>query len=109
MSTLADAHETWVSGKVVSVRTERGKVTIEHEPIANLEMMAMTMPFTAADPSLLEGLAAGDEIEFVAGMDGDELILVSVPLFIPSSFCRSLHSEEYHSQDTLIIHLPSRF
>ena len=75
---VADAHETWTSGKVVRVSTERGKVTIEHGPIANLDMMAMTMPFNVSDPSLLEGLAAGDEIEFVADMEGGELIMTSV-------------------------------
>ena len=78
LSRLADAHETWTRGKVVRVSTARGKVTIEHGPITNLEMMAMTMPFSVADPSLLEGLAAGDEIEFVADMKGDELILINV-------------------------------
>ena len=57
------------------VSVERGKVTIEHGPIKNLEMMAMTMPFTVADSSLLEGLAAGDKIEFVAGKNGDELVV----------------------------------
>jgi Cu/Ag efflux protein CusF len=71
----ADAHQTWTSGTVVRVSVERGKVTIEHGPIKNLEMMAMTMPFTVADSSLLEGLAAGDKIEFVAGKNGDELVV----------------------------------
>ena len=75
---LADAHESWTRGKVVRVSTTRGKVTIEHGPIVNLEMMAMTMPFSVTDPSMLEGLAAGDEIEFVADMKGNELILINV-------------------------------
>jgi len=75
---MADAHEVWTRGKVVRVSAKRGKVTIDHGPIANLKMMAMTMPFSAADASLLEGLAAGDEIEFVADQNGDELILTNV-------------------------------
>ena len=75
---LADVHETWTSGKVVRVSTARGKVTIEHGPIANLEMMAMTMPFSVSDPSLLEGLEAGDDIEFVADMKDGGLILTNV-------------------------------
>ncbi len=75
---LADAHEMWTRGKVVRVSTARGKVTIEHGPIANLEMMAMTMPFSVSDPSLLEGLEAGDEIEFVADMKDGGLILTNV-------------------------------
>ena len=75
---MADAHEVWTKGKVVRVSAKRGKVTIDHGPISNLKMMAMTMAFSAADPSLLEGLAAGDEIEFVADQKGDELILINV-------------------------------
>ncbi len=74
----ADTQQTWTSGTVVRVSVERGKVTIEHGPIKNLEMMAMTMPFTVADASLLEGLAAGDKIEFVASMNGDELVVVDL-------------------------------
>ena len=72
---IADAHEMWTRGKVVRVSAARGKVTIEHEPIKNLKMMGMTMPFTAEDPTLLDGLEAGDIIEFVAAMNGSELIL----------------------------------
>ncbi len=69
-----DAEHMWTSGTVVRVSVERGKVTIEHGPIMHLEMMAMTMPFTVSDPALLEGLAAGDKIEFIAGKNGDELV-----------------------------------
>jgi len=76
---VADAaHDAWTKGKVVRVSAKRGTVTIDHGPISNLKMMAMTMPFSAADPSLLDGLKKGDEIEFVAEMDGDNLILVKV-------------------------------
>jgi|GEM_PF-1258001 len=71
----ADAHQTWTRGTVVRVSAARGKLTIEHEPIMNLEMMAMTMPFTVSDPAMLEGLTAGDAIEFVAGKNGEELVV----------------------------------
>ena len=75
---VADAHEVWTRGKVVRVSAARGKVTIEHEPIKNLDMMAMTMPFTVEVATLLEGLEVGDIIEFVAAMNGDELVLKSL-------------------------------
>lgn len=75
---MVDAHDVWTQGKVVRVSAERGTITIAHGPIAKLKMMAMTMPFKAADPALLEGLAAGDEIEFVADQDGDQLIMANV-------------------------------
>lgn len=74
----ADTQQTWTSGTVVRVSVERGKLTIEHGPIKNLEMMAMTMPFTVADSSLLEGLVAGDKIEFVADKNGDELVVMEL-------------------------------
>jgi Cu/Ag efflux protein CusF len=72
---VADTHEMWTRGKVVRVSAARGKITIEHEPIKNLDMMGMTMPFTAEDTALLDGLEAGDVIEFVAAMNGSDLIL----------------------------------
>lgn len=72
---VADAHEVWTRGKVVRVSAARGKVTIEHERIKNLDMMGMTMPFTVEVATLLDGLEVGDIIEFVAAMNGDELIL----------------------------------
>lgn len=75
---VADSHETWTAGKVVRVSAARGKVTIAHGPIANLDMMAMTMPFTVADASMLDGLNKGDEIEFVATMEGGELTVVKM-------------------------------
>lgn len=71
----ADAHQTWTRGTVVRVSSARGKLTIEHEPIKHLEMMAMTMPFTVSDPAMLEGLSAGDAIEFVADKNGKELVV----------------------------------
>lgn len=72
---IVQVDESWTSGTVVRVSTQRGKVTIEHGPIENLDMMAMTMPFRVDDTAMLEGLAAGDKIEFVAEMDGKELVL----------------------------------
>jgi len=48
------------------VDLEQGKVTLRHGPLANLEMPAMTMVFTAADRKLLEGLKQGDKVRFTA-------------------------------------------
>ena len=54
------------AGEVRKVDTGTGKVTIQHEPIENLEMPAMTMVFKAGKPELLAGLKAGDKIRFRA-------------------------------------------
>lgn len=53
-------------GEVRKINREAGKVTLRHGPLANLDMPAMTMVFTAADPKLLEGLKEGGKVRFTA-------------------------------------------
>ncbi len=48
-----------VEGTVVRLDGER--VVLDHEEVAGL-MPAMTMPFSVADPSMLEGLRPGDRV-----------------------------------------------
>ena len=55
-----------VSGTVTKVDEPQGKLTINHGPIKNLDMDAMTMVFRAGDPTILKGLKAGDRIKFDA-------------------------------------------
>lgn len=52
------------SGEVVVLQPEYGAVTIRHEAIPEYNMGAMTMEFTTADPSQLNGLKVGDRVEF---------------------------------------------
>lgn len=54
------------AGSVVKVNTEQQKVTVKHEPIANLDMPAMTMVFRVTDPSMLSAVKPGDSIQFHA-------------------------------------------
>jgi Cu(I)/Ag(I) efflux system periplasmic protein CusF len=54
------------SGEVRKIDLAQGKVTLRHGPLANLDMPAMTMVFTATDKKLLEGLKVGDKVRFVA-------------------------------------------
>ena len=51
-------------GVVQSVETANGSLTIAHEPIAALGWPAMTMSFKVDKPALLEGVEAGEHIEF---------------------------------------------
>ena len=53
-------------GEVRKVDKSAGKLTIRHGEIRNLEMPAMTMVFTAKDPTMLDGLKEGDKIKFIA-------------------------------------------
>jgi len=51
-------------GVVQSVDAANGSLTIAHEPIPGLGWPAMTMAFKVARPELLEGVSAGQHIEF---------------------------------------------
>jgi Cu(I)/Ag(I) efflux system periplasmic protein CusF len=62
-------------GEVRKVDLEQSKVTLRHGPLVGLDMPAMTMVFTAADPKLLEGLKQGDKVRFTADkMDGAYIV-----------------------------------
>jgi Cu(I)/Ag(I) efflux system protein CusF len=52
-------------GVVQSVDTANGSLSIAHEPIEALGWPAMTMSFKVDKPALLEGVEAGDRIEFM--------------------------------------------
>lgn len=62
----AAASTAMTAGEVRKVDVAQGKVTIKHDPIANLDMPAMTMVFRVAKPEMLTGLATGDKVQFHA-------------------------------------------
>ena len=67
----ADAATTAVkpalsAGTVKKVDKATGKITISHGPLDNLGMPPMTMVFRAGEPSILDGVEAGDKIRFTA-------------------------------------------
>ncbi len=57
---------TFTKATVKKIDAKAGKVTLIHEELVDLEMPAMTMVFVLADPAMVEQLAVGDEIEFIA-------------------------------------------
>jgi len=67
-----------VSGTVEKVDTAQGKITIDHGPIKNLDMDAMTMVFRAQDPNLLKGLKAGDKVQFTADRVNGQISVTSI-------------------------------
>ncbi|QFU16553.1 copper-binding protein [Microvirga thermotolerans] len=67
-----------VSGTVEKVDAGAGKITIEHGPIPNLDMDAMTMVFRAQDPALLKGLKAGDKVQFTADRVNGQISVTSI-------------------------------
>lgn len=58
--------QEYVKGEVVKVDVKQKKLTIKHEPLANLDMPAMTMVFVVAEDGMLEKAKAGQAIEFTA-------------------------------------------
>lgn len=67
-----------VSGTVEKVDTAQGKVTIDHGPIPNLKMDAMTMVFRAQDPAVLKGVKAGDKVQFQADRVNGQISVVTI-------------------------------
>jgi Cu/Ag efflux protein CusF len=53
-------------GEVKKVDVSAGKLTIKHGQLENLGMDGMTMVFRVKDPAMLEQVAVGDKIDFVA-------------------------------------------
>ena len=48
-------------GEIRKIDKAAGKVTIKHGDIPSIEMPPMTMVFTVKDPTLLDGVKAGDK------------------------------------------------
>lgn len=52
------------TGKVVSVEHKKSRIRLAHEPIESLGWSGMTMDFSVAKASLLDGIRAGDLVRF---------------------------------------------
>lgn len=79
-SSVALAQSTpTVSGKVEKVDQAAGKITIEHQPIPNLNMdEPMTMVFKAQDPAMLKAVKAGDKVQFTADRVNGQITVTSI-------------------------------
>ena len=55
-----------VSGTVEKVDAAHGRITIDHGPIPNLNMDAMSMVFRTQDPAMLKQVKQGDKVQFSA-------------------------------------------
>ncbi len=60
-----------LKGKVVKIEAESSRVTLRHEPVPELEMDAMTMPFRVKNAEVLSALQAGDSITAVVCEEQD--------------------------------------
>lgn len=75
---LADTHPEMSTGTVTAIDTKWNRVTLDHGPLVNLDMPAMTMVFQLADPAMLEGLNEGSEIRFVADRVAGKLTVTEI-------------------------------
>lgn len=76
----ASAASGMAEGEVRRIDAGAGKITIRHGEITHLDMPAMTMVFTVADPGLLRHVEVGDRIRFtVERRDGKMVVTHIVP------------------------------
>ncbi|WP_093168765.1 copper-binding protein [Variovorax sp. YR216] len=74
----ASEQARWSEGEVRKVNREAGKLTLRHGPLENLDMPAMTMVFTVADPKLLDGLNEGDKVRFAADRKDGKFVVTAI-------------------------------
>ena len=65
-------------GEVRKVDRNAKKITIQHGPITNLHMPAMTMVFQVKDPAMLEQVKTGDKVKFIAEKVGGAFTVTKI-------------------------------
>ncbi|MBI2751906.1 MAG: copper-binding protein [Betaproteobacteria bacterium] len=65
-------------GEVRGVDRDSGKVTLQHESIAVLNIPAMTMAYPVKDASMLDQLKPGDKVRFAAVQQGRVLLITKI-------------------------------
>ena len=65
-------------GEVKKVDLEAGKVTIKHGPIKHMDMLGMTMVFTAKDKNLLGKVKPGDKVKFMVVNEGGKMVVTDI-------------------------------
>jgi Cu(I)/Ag(I) efflux system protein CusF len=66
VETGMNASDAMSTGEVKKIDKGAGKMTIQHGPLKNLGMDAMTMVFRVNDRLMLEEVSVGDKIRFIA-------------------------------------------
>ena len=66
------------SAEVRKVDKEAGKITLKHEPIANLDMPAMTMVFRVSDPKFLDEVKTGDKVRVAVDKVGGQFTVTKL-------------------------------
>jgi len=77
LAPAARAQQASASGQVRRVDAAGGKVTIKHGDIPELKLPAMTLVYRA-DPAMLAGIKAGDEVRFTAERRDTQYVLTAI-------------------------------
>ena len=67
-----------VSGTVEKVDAAQSKITIDHGPIPNLNMDAMSMVFRAGDTAMLKQVKQGDKVQFSADRVNGQITVTKI-------------------------------
>ncbi len=79
LTALAPASaDSMTDGVIKKIDLKNSKVTVKHGEIVNLEMPAMSMVFTVKDPAMLEGVAKGDKVKFIATEEGGKFFITEI-------------------------------
>jgi Cu(I)/Ag(I) efflux system periplasmic protein CusF len=75
--------ENLIDGEIRKIKpadgdTNPAKLTIKHGDIKQFDMPAMTMVFTVKDARLLEGLKAGDNVQFTIEKSDGALLITNI-------------------------------
>ena len=78
LASAASAQNAMVSGTVEKIDDAQGKITLEHGPIKNLDMDAMTMVFRAQDPAMLKQVKKGDKVQCMADRVNGQITVTKI-------------------------------
>jgi len=73
----AQSRQASATGQVRRIDAAHGKVTIKHGEIKDLDLPAMTLVYHA-DPAMLAGIKAGDDVRFTAVRKDTAYVLTSI-------------------------------
>lgn len=75
---MAVAQAQMVDGQVTKIDAAGNRITLQHGPIKNLDMDAMTMVFRVQDPAMLKQLKVGDKIKFQADRVNGQITVTKI-------------------------------
>ena len=70
--------QAWTQAEVKKVDTAQKKITLQHGDIQNLNMPGMTMVFNVKNAALLQGVQAGDHVQFIAAQEGERYFVTQL-------------------------------